>query len=37
MDKMRRLASGRLSEVVGEKGLSIDKFAVTVGFRRIAQ
>jgi penicillin amidase len=36
MDKMRRLAGGRLSELVGEKGLPIDKFAVTFGFRRIA-
>ena len=37
MEKMRRLASGRLAEVVGEKALSVDKFAVTIGFRRIAE
>jgi acyl-homoserine lactone acylase PvdQ len=37
MEKMRRLAAGRLSELVGEKAIQIDKFAITFGFRRIAE
>lgn len=37
MDMNRRLASGRLSEVLGEPSLSTDKFMRTIGLRRIAE
>lgn len=37
MEKGRRLASGRLSELFGKKALGMDKFARTVGHRKIAQ
>jgi len=30
------LASGRLSEMFGEKAVNMDKFSLTVGFRRVA-
>ena len=37
MEKSRRLASGRLSEILGEKALGLDKFALIIGYRRIAE
>lgn len=37
MDFTRRIGRGMLSEVLGEKSLIIDKWARTIGFRRIAQ
>lgn len=37
MDLSRRLASGRLSEVVGEATLDRDRFFRTLGLRRAAE
>lgn len=37
MDFMRRTGSGRLSEVVGEATLGLDRFFRTLGFRRVAE
>ncbi len=37
MEMNRRLASGTLSEVLGESSLTTDKFIRTVGLRRIAE
>jgi penicillin amidase len=37
MDLMRRLASGRLAEVVGESALDADRFFRTIGLARAAQ
>ena len=37
MERTKRIFSGRLSEVFGEGALSIDKFARTLGYRRIAE
>ena len=37
MEKMRRLASGRLSELIGEKTIGIDKFFKTIGIKRSAE
>ncbi len=37
MDFMRRTASGRLSEVVGEATLDLDRFFRTLGFRKLAE
>lgn len=37
MEMNRRIASGRLAEVVGERGLEIDKFMRTLGMRRVAE
>ncbi len=37
MEFLRRLASGTLSEVLGNKTLKIDKMARTLGFRRTAE
>ena len=36
MEKSRRLASGTLSEVLGEDTIEIDKFMRAVGLRRLA-
>src|SRR3546814_10630593 len=37
MDFMRRTAAGRLSEVMGESTLSLDRFFRTLGFRQLAE
>jgi penicillin amidase len=37
MDYLRRKASGRLAEVIGQEGLELDVLARTVGLRRIAE
>ncbi|NIA67017.1 penicillin acylase family protein [Pelagibius litoralis] len=37
MDFMRRTASGRLSEVIGETTLDLDRFFRTLGFRQLAE
>ena len=37
MEKQRRLVSGRLSEIFGEKSLYLDQFALIVGYRRVAE
>ncbi len=37
MDFMRRAGSGRLSEVVGEATLNIDRFMRTLGFRKLVE
>lgn len=37
MEMNRRIASGRLAEVVGERGLEIDRFMRTLGMRRVAE
>ncbi|WP_417453135.1 penicillin acylase family protein [Kiloniella sp.] len=37
MDFMRRAGSGRLSEVVGESTLNIDKFMLTLGFQDLVE
>ncbi len=37
MELLRRIASGRVSEGVGEEGLTIDRLARIVGFRRSAE
>jgi penicillin amidase len=37
MDFQRRVASGRLSEVLGARTLDIDKFLRTLGFMRVAE
>ena len=37
MDFMRRAGSGRLSEVVGEATLNIDKFMRTLGFQKLVE
>ncbi|MDX2219803.1 MAG: penicillin acylase family protein [Burkholderiales bacterium] len=37
MEMNRRIASGRVAEVVGERGLEIDKFMRTLGMRRVAE
>jgi penicillin amidase len=36
MEKSRRMVSGRLSEIFGEKTIGMDKFALTVGYLKIA-
>ena len=36
MQKQRMLGSGRLSEMFGPKAVNMDKFQLTVGFRRVA-
>ena len=37
MEMARRVGSGRLSEIIGEEGLGIDRFALTMGFRIVAE
>lgn len=37
MEKQRRLVSGTLSEIFGEKALNLDKFSLSVGYRKVAQ
>ncbi len=37
MEQMRRFGSGRLSEIVGEETLPLDRFARTVGIARLAE
>jgi acyl-homoserine lactone acylase PvdQ len=37
MDMMRRLASGRLAEVLGEKALPVDRFFRTIGLAKAAE
>jgi penicillin amidase len=37
MDLMRRLATGRLAEIVGPDGVALDRLARVVGFARIAE
>jgi len=37
METMRRLGSGRLSEVFGERTLAVDKWLRTLGFYRLAE
>lgn len=37
MEKGRRLGAGRLSELFGHKAIGMDKFARTVGYRKVAQ
>ncbi len=37
MDFQRRLASGRLAEIVGARGLAADRWLRILGFRRIAE
>ena len=34
MERLRRMTQGRLSEIMGEKTLGIDKFFRTVGIHR---
>ena len=36
MDKLRRLSQGRLSEILGEKAINIDKMMRNLGFRDVA-
>ena len=37
MEKSRRLCSGRLAEMFGEKAVNMDKFSLSVGYRKVAQ
>ena len=37
MHRSRTFASGRLSEIFGEKTLDMDKFSLIIGFRKAAQ
>lgn len=37
MEMNRRIAAGRVAEVVGERGLEIDRFMRTLGMRRVAE
>ncbi len=37
MEMNRRIAAGRLAEVVGERGLEVDKFMRTLGMRKVAE
>lgn len=37
MEMNRRIAAGRLAEVVGERGLEADKFMRTLGMRKVAE
>ena len=37
MEKSRRMTSGRLSEIFGDKSLNVDKFSLTLGYRKVAQ
>lgn len=37
MERMRRMAGGRFSEVVGDKAIGIDKFFRTIGIRGLAE
>jgi acyl-homoserine lactone acylase PvdQ len=37
MERSRRFTAGRLSEALGAKALNIDKFALSIGFRRVAE
>jgi acyl-homoserine lactone acylase PvdQ len=37
MEATRRVAAGKASEIFGDKALNIDKFARTVGYRRLAK
>jgi acyl-homoserine lactone acylase PvdQ len=36
MTKSKMLASGRLSELFGEKAVNMDKFSLTIGYKRAA-
>ena len=37
MEKQRRFTQGRLSEIFGPKTIPIDKFSLSIGFRRVAE
>lgn len=37
MERSRRFATGRLSEILGPKTLSLDKFSLTLGYMRAAE
>jgi len=37
MEKARRMGSGTLSEMFGKKTLNIDKFSLSLGYRRVSQ
>ena len=37
MEKSRRLANGKLSEIFGERTINMDKFALTIGYRRVSE
>jgi len=37
MEKSRKLTAGRLSEFFGEKALDMDRFSLSVGYRRMAE
>ena len=37
MDRLRRVAQGRLSEIIGEKTTEIDKFFRTIGLHQAAK
>lgn len=37
MDMLRRAVTGRLSEILGPEALEVDRFALTVGYRRAAE
>jgi len=37
MYKTRALTQGRIAELFGEKGVSIDRFSRTIGFEKIAR
>ena len=37
MEKQRRMVSGRLSEIFGKKAVNMDKFSLTIGYRKVAQ
>ena len=37
MERGRRFAGGRLSEVLGAKTLALDKFSLTIGYMRAAE
>lgn len=37
MEKQRKLAAGRLCEFFGERAVNMDKFSLSIGYRRVAQ
>mmetsp|Transcript_494 Transcript_494/g.498 ORF Transcript_494/g.498 Transcript_494/m.498 type:complete len:158 (+) Transcript_494:175-648(+) len=37
MERNRRLCSGRMSEIFGDKTLQLDKFALSIGYREVSE
>jgi penicillin amidase len=37
MERLRRMTAGRLSEIMGDRAIGVDKFFRTIGLRRSAE